>query len=746
MEAGLPWAMFTPATELSSGTWYWQVGLSKPGETAWSDTYEFEVRDRARKTDLPSAEKLLEKAASIRPRLMPTRRELQQMRCLQSQELAQRFYRETARLLGQELPDDATPPAQGDDDYKRMKFARWGSKRLAGAQVSEIESLVCAGLLCGDNRYAAEAIRRALNVAAWDPDGFTNPVISDFADASCMRAMALVYDTAHDRLSETERRQLRYAMVARCRRFFEDSINNVEVRLFGAHLWQHLLTEFFEAALALLGDVPEARAWCRYIYELWVARFPLIAGDDGGWANGPKYFGTNVETLILMTRYFDQFGASGFDDQPWFRNASQFLRYVWPVGSENDGFGDGTELEDKPSGNHLHWVDYLGHRFGDQQAIDYVEGWRRIARQKPISPRLAILSLDWKRPRRRNARTDPNARFFRDTGLVSVHTDREHIGRNLSVAFRSCPFGSFNHMHSCQNAFNLFYGGERLFANSGYYVAMADEHATRWYRHTRGHNTILVDGKGQTRSPEGYGWIPRFIDGEHITYWMGDASNAYGDSGLTLYRRHVALLRPNIVVIYDDLAADHDAEWTWQLHAHQTLSYNRRSSLFSSKNSKGKAQLAFSSSAAFSVDIGDKFDPPALNWGDKTYHGQTPKVFPRRWHASARTKAASAARFLSIVCVGARPLKVRKTASGTYKVGQWTITPTMTADDPAMLQIRKSGDTHVLAVDTPSVGIRGRTFRSVNATLLLEGDRARRSRDRLPAAAAHTMNRIDISD
>jgi hypothetical protein len=734
-EAGLPWAMFTPSAELAPGDWYWQVGTTIRRKTTWSETYQFSSTANTRRTHLPPAEILLQKAASIRPRLMPTHRSVKRDRSAASQALAQRLYQETGHLIGQSLPDDATPPAQGNDEYKRMKFARWGSKRLAAGQVTAIESLLCAGLLNGDDRFTAEAVRRAMNIATWQPDGFTNPVISDFADASCMRAMALVYDGAYDRLSGQERRQLRVALTARCRRFFDDSINNVEVRLFGAHLWQHLLTEFFEGSLALLGDVPEARVWCRYIYELWVARFPLIAGDDGGWANGPKYFGTNVETLILMTRYFDQFGAPAFDDAPWFRNASKFLRYVWPPGSENDGFGDGTELESVPSEKHIHWVDYLGHRFKDRAAIAYAEDWRRLSSDGSSSPRLALLALSWKNPRPQTAKPEPKAILFRDTGLVSAHTHREKMDRNLNVAFRSCPYGSFNHMHSCQNAFNLFYGGERLFANSGYYIAMADEHATGWYRDTRGHNTILIDGKSQTRSPEGFGWIPRFIDGDQITYWAGDASNAYGDAGLLRYRRHVALLHPNIVVIYDDLAADHDAEWTWQLHAQRKLTYNRQQSIFKSSTESATGCLTFSSSANYSVNVGDTFDPPALNWGEKSYRGGKPKVFPKRWHAQATTRATTAARFLSIVCVDKKPLQVKSTMSGKISVGKWTITPGMDVAGSASLTIRRSGDETVLAVDKPSIEVCGKTYRPNDSSVLVENGRVTRSRDQLPAAA-----------
>lgn len=48
------------------------------------------------------------------------------------------------------------------------------------------------------------------------------------------------------------------------------------------------------------------------------------------------------------------------------------------------------------------------------------------------------------------------------------------------------------------------------------------------YRNTRAHNSILVNGMTQKIGTEGYGWIPRWYEGEKIAYMVGDASNAYG--------------------------------------------------------------------------------------------------------------------------------------------------------------------------------------------------------------------------
>ena len=83
------------------------------------------------------------------------------------------------------------------------------------------------------------------------------------------------------------------------------------------------------------------------------------------------------------------------------------------------------------------------------------------------------------------------------------------------------------------------------------------------------------------------------LNGENISYCLGDASNAYsgiseypmwiknfkaaqieqstqngfGETPLKTYRRPLFLLPPEIVVIYDKLEADKPVRWDWLLHS-----------------------------------------------------------------------------------------------------------------------------------------------------------------------------------
>lgn len=69
----------------------------------------------------------------------------------------------------------------------------------------------------------------------------------------------------------------------------------------------------------------------------------------------------------------------------------------------------------------------------------------------------------------------------------------------------------------------------------------SDPHNLLSYRNTRAHNTLLVDGIGQPFTTRAYGDIVRMFNGEHISYALGDASNAYcGISEYPMWQKNFA--------------------------------------------------------------------------------------------------------------------------------------------------------------------------------------------------------------
>ena len=107
-----------------------------------------------------------------------------------------------------------------------------------------------------------------------------------------------------------------------------------------------------------------------------------------------------------------------------------------------------------------------------------------------------------------------------------MNSDRKDIKNNLRISIKSSPMGPLAHTHAEHNTFNIAFKGKRLFYNSVIVHGWVLPYSA-WYKHTQGHNGILVDQKGQLYDVGAYGFIPRFITGESLSYAVGDGSHAY---------------------------------------------------------------------------------------------------------------------------------------------------------------------------------------------------------------------------
>ena len=732
----LPWAIFNPHTELTYGKWHWRYEVLRGGEVqSVSNIHSFTISNSVRVFITPSAKQMLSACPKRHPRILMTSDGLTAFRKrMKNSQQAKSIVNSADRFIGREPPaeNSAIPRQKGKNVFEQKNFAKWASKALGNQLSASTGALAKAYIITGDKKYGRQAVRYAIHVAKFDPEGVTSPKVSDFADGTCLRSMALAYDSCFDLLTPQEKIMLRNAIAVRAGRMFARWRNNLETKVFSAHIWQHILHEFTEAAFATLGEIDEAELWASYIYELWLARVPLLGGNDGGWANGNSYFGTNFVTLISIPTFFEQLTGVDFFSHPWYRNAIYYMIYTWPPRSAPDGFGDGCEKQHLAPLSRLAFTDILGRKFDDSYAGWYV--------RESLQPLQATLQNDssqrWHRLRAgynspaliRSSFDLPNARLFRDIGVVAMHKDLTDTSNNLMLAFRSSPFGSFNHAHANQNSFNIIFGGKRLYSNSGYYISYADDHFTGWYKHSRGHNTVLIDNKGQLLgTPNGYGWIVRYLHGQRITYCLGDASNAYGNAGLTLFRRHIVFLRPSIVAIYDELEADHAAQWSWLLHCTDKISYDPASNCLTANVPSARSRIDFFAPIPLSFDVHNRFDPPALNWRNKTSRGKSIQ-YPNQWHASVSPEEkVNKMRYLAIIQVlgtnDESPFDSPKVLGNhTVQVGPWSIDAELDPTKTATLEIQSRDRKAALTVNKASIPIQSEQYKTTrrDSSILIE--------------------------
>lgn len=613
----LRWGIYNPHRKLGSGTWYWQYAVTPQPDKVpkWSEVLQFSVSDELCPFVTPPSSDMLAAAHKSRPRIpaKPALTDKKKMR---------RLLKQADRLLEKQIPsiDKAAPKEQGNNKFEQKVFTRVASKKFVNSVLGQVKKLVRVYRLTGDERYGRKALEYGLFVASLDPDGVTAPKISDFADGSCMQVLSRVYDGCQDLITPHQKWQLCYSLQGRTSRFFKKKVNNLEAKVFSAHLWQHILAQATEGALTLIGDVPEAEEWLAYVYELWIAKFPNLSQTDGAWANGISYFSTNYWTMLDIPTLFGQLTGVDFFNHPWYCNALYYLMYCWPPDSVSDGFGDGSESDRLPTKRYQGtFALELGKHFKDPYALWYAEKIIGKLDSPPVAPKPPV--------------DLPMARAFMDVGIVAMHNDLIDAADNLMISFRSSPYGAYNHMHRDQNSFNINFSGERLFSGSGYYISYSDDHFKEWYTHTRGQNSIMIDGKGQIRGSEGFG---RIIDYKHTTastYCVGDASHAYGDEvGLRTFRRHLLFLRPSVLLVYDELEAGHKAHWEWMLHSPNKLTINGK--VLSGGNRNAKTRVDFFASSQLSMNSHTRFDPPAVNWRKKNRDGKIIE-YPDQWHFAA---------------------------------------------------------------------------------------------------------------
>ena len=461
------------------------------------------------------------------------------------------------------------------------------------------------------------------------------------------------------------------------------------------------------------GEVPEAKKWLEYIYELWIAQSPKMAEGDGAWFNGTSYFGMNTLTLVDVSSIFKDLTGVDFMGSTWFKNNPRWLTYAFPPNSVSDGFCNDGDKYSSPNLRYAGYTDAMARLFNDPFAAWYSKTilnglGKDISEDDEFRWFRLKQGLQMKLPMLSTKPIFPQAAVFPEIGVAYMHTALQNSKTDLMLSLRSSPFASMAHAHADQNTFNIAYGGKRLFYNSGYRPAMGDPHFLEWYKHTQGHNGILIDGKGQAFNAGGYGYIPRFLHGNQISYAVGDASNAYSgkdegqniDAGMKVFRRHYIMLRPSIVVIYDELEADHPATWSWLLHNDNKMILDPLKKTILAGNEFAKAQVSLFSSSTIDFKLTDQFSVPVDNWTNKVNEDGDTVNFKNQWHFKAvSTEKKEKMRYLAIFQVkpdgSFQPVAVNK-VDGHFSVGNWHISAEMDASKPALVKAWNAEKTAVI--------------------------------------------------
>jgi hypothetical protein len=208
------------------------------------------------------------------------------------------------------------------------------------------------------------------------------------------------------------------------------------------------------------------------------------------------------------------------------------------------------------------------------------------------------------------------------------------------------------------------------------------------------------------------------------------------------------MLRPSIVVIYDELEADHPANWSWLLHNDNKMILDPLKKTILAGNEFAKAQVSLFSSSTIDFKLSNQFSVPVDNWTNKVNEDGDTVNFKNQWHFKAEsTEKKEKMRYLAIIQVkpdgSFQPLNINK-SNGVFTIGNWHITAEMDATKPALIKAWNDNHTTML-VSSGNMLSQGKTFagKDQGSSKLLETINGKsilqEAKDEIPASIKKLM-------
>lgn len=698
------WRMYSPHRVLEPGRWYWRVcpvdSLGRDGR--WSPVYSFVITGNEPQFATPAVEAFLSAIPADGNRIY----------CFFADSLAGARERVRSHPEFEEMISDSRDALALRYDTETRPYTK--ISRIAADADRLNTAYQMLGLDIYANRMVAN-VRRLLQVGRDE-----RVIAGDFSAGELIYTLALTLDVARDKFTPEEQKAIETLIMDVAWQYYQDRfLGHEETHIYDNHFWQFAMRHFLQGALVCYGHDERAEEVLRYLYELWCSRAPASGYNrDGAWHNGSNYFSANAITLAYVPELFGYLTGADFFAHPWYRNAGLGLVYSKMPGQRSAGWGDGHENSNpKPMRIRSFFGDFLARRLGDQYATWYTAPGNNDRYKRESETRLWRMASGWQRPADESLAADaPTAILLPDMGEVIVHTHPEKVEGNLNFNFRSSPFGSGSHTHSTQNAFNLQYSGHPVYYSVGHYMNFADRHNLLSYRHTRAHNSVLVNGIGQGFTTRAYGRITDYESKDGITRLTGDASQAYrgaseygmweknfaaaglaqtpengfGATPLTKFLRHAAVVHDrDIVVIYDELEADSAVSWDWLLHSPVAFNLDQAAGTITTLSADGavgaRSQLFASQPYRMEQTEGYVAEPNiALS--------QRGEDFTAPHNFTAAFAPSRALRVLAVIQVGDgsfKPLQVVDHGDGTYTVGDVAIRATLDPSKPALFEVSK---------------------------------------------------------
>ena len=617
-ESRLPYNVYSHSRLLAEGSWYWRTRSAGQGGVLsdWGETRSFVVTAAATfHFPVPTVEQMLARIPAGHPRVYATAQTLAAFRAATAGDRKlwwENFSRQLESYVARPL--DKEPAANlrmgdrpGGGALTDADIEAGNKLRSYCAGVNDrVQSLAFGYLLSGDRRFARKSIEQMLEMATWDPKGVTSYKNQDqvFRDIAWMCACA--YDWCYDQMTPAERETIRNSILTRARTLYQDFAQRGRP-LYAAPYDSHAITAYGYLgiiAIALAHEAPEADTWFTFVGSSYPAVFSPWGGEEGGWSQGVGYWKWSQD---FAWYFFDALkSATGVDmyQKANTGNTGWYKLYMHPPWNKRHHFGDGNH--GAPDSADQANLAHLG-------ALYHNPYFQWYARNLPYSLNHGLYTYWWfdDKLAPRPPADLPQGRFQPDIGWVAMHSDLSDPD-DIMLAFKSSPYGSYNHSHADQNSFVVYGYGEPLLIDSGYYDWYGSPHDMGFTRQTRAHNDVLVNGEGQPIMDMGAkGQVTAWFNSPWVDYTSGNAAPAYRGK-LTRFDRHILYLRPDAFLIMDQLEAPQSSTFTWALHAEQQMVLKPAAQEVIISRGAAKCQVRFLTPQSLKFEQTDQFTPPSV--------------------------------------------------------------------------------------------------------------------------------------
>ena len=443
-------------------------------------------------------------------------------------------------------------------------------------------TLAMAWLLTGDAKYRSAVEEWALASASYPTWGGPGKYEgTDLAAGHQLYGLALVYDWMYGDLDPHVRDKIHDTLLNRGRVMFKGTDPKTGTfwrdEYMQNHLWVNA-TGLAAAALAI-SEEPETARWLEVVRDKF-RRSDEALGSDGASHEGVGYWSYGAEYLLKFWALSSELWGEDLKS-PWWSKTAPYRLYLGLPRLALDSHNAIVDIADCPRRDY-YGPDYilfnLAHRFHDARAQ-----WLalEVENARVTSESAPFLNLLWFDPKQEAKPPNdlPTLRHFEDLGIVSARSDWS--GKESLLVFKCGPPAGhdevkkgftkdpgFGHVHPDANHFVVFGNGQWIIQDDGY----------RW-KETGQHNTLLVDGLGQTgehlmwfrpKTPlplEGEPTILGVESNESFDAMSGDATGAYvKEAGLRRYVRRLIYWKPATVLVIDDIETDRPRNLELRFH------------------------------------------------------------------------------------------------------------------------------------------------------------------------------------